>query len=70
MKIDAAWAASFFFNGFRHVAPEHLSQLGGRYKHANRAWQYAGDFAVTGAGSVDGDTSDLLLAPEPGGTNL
>ena len=34
------------------------------------AWQYAGDFYVGGVGSVDASTSNLLLAPGPGGSNL
>jgi len=70
VKFDGAWPASWFFSTFHASKPEDLDQLGSRYTHQNRAWQYAGDFAVTGAGSVDGDASDLLLAPEPGGTNL
>jgi hypothetical protein len=70
VKFDGAWPASWFFSTFHTSKPEDLDQLGGRYTHKNRAWQYAGDFAVSGAGSVDGDTSDLLLAPGPGGTNL
>ena len=70
VKFDGAWPASWFFSTFHASKPEDLDQLGTRYTHQNRAWQYAGDFAVTGAGSVDGDASDLLLAPEPGGTNL
>ena len=69
-KFDGAWPASWFYSDFHAVKPEDLDQLGSRYTHENRAWQYAGDFAVSGAGSVDGDSSDLLLAPEPGGTNL
>ena len=69
VRIDAAWAASYFYSGFRSVTPEHLSQMGSRYKHDNRAWQYAGNFHVAGAGSIDASTSRLLLAPRPGGTN-
>lgn len=68
--FDGAWPASWFYSSFHTVKPEDLDQLGTRYTHQNRAWQYAGSFAVTGAGSVDGDSSDLLLAPAPGGTNL
>ncbi len=70
VKFDGAWPASWFFSTFHAAKPEDLDQLGTRYMRKNRAWQYAGDFAVSGAGSVDGDTSDLLLAPEPGGSNL
>ena len=70
VKFDGAWPASWFYSTFHASKPEDLDQLGTRYTHQNRAWQYAGDFPVTGAGSVDGDTSDLLLAPAPGGTNL
>jgi hypothetical protein len=69
IKFDGAWPASWFYTDFASVKPEDLDQLGTRYTNKNRAWQYAGSFAVSGAGSVDGDTSDLLLAPEPGGTN-
>lgn len=69
-KFDGAWPASWFFSTFHASAPADLDQLGTRYTHQNRAWQYAGSFAVAGAGTVDGDTSDLLLAPAPGGTNL
>jgi len=69
IKFDGAWPASWFYTSFHAVAPEDLDQLGTRYTHKNRAWQYAGSFPVSGAGSVDGDTSDLLLAPKPGGTN-
>jgi hypothetical protein len=70
VKFDGAWPASWFYTSFHDSKPADLSQLGTRYSDQNRAWQYAGSFAVTGAGSVDGDCSDLLLAPAPGGTNL
>ena len=70
VTFDGAWPASWFYTGFANVAPSDLDQLGSSYDNKNRAWQYAGAFAVSGAGSVDGDTSDLLLAPAPGGTNL
>jgi hypothetical protein len=70
LKIDAAWVASFFFHGFkRGLRPGDLHQIGHRYVHHNRAWQYAGDFNVSGVGRVDASTSNLLLAPAPGGTN-
>ena len=69
VRIDGAWAASYFYSGFRSVVPGDLSQMGSRYRHHNRAWQYAGDFFVSGVGSVDADTSSFLLAPHPGGTN-
>ncbi len=68
--FDGAWPASWFYTNFANVSPSDLNQLGTRYTHQNRAWQYAGSFAVSGAGDVDGDTSDLLLAPAPDGTNL
>ena len=64
--------ASWFYPGFHaglHYA-EDLDQLGTRYTNKNRARRYAGSFAVSGAGTVDGDVSDLRLAPAPGGTNL
>lgn len=69
VRIDAVWAASYFYSGFRNVKPGALDQMGGRYRHSNRAWQYAGDFHVSGAGDIDADTSHLLLAPRPGGSN-
>ena len=70
VRIDAAWAASYFYHGFKAgLSPASLDQMGARFRQKNRAWQYAGNFAVGGAGSVDADTSDLLLAPKPGGTN-
>jgi len=69
VKFDGAWPASWFYSQFTAVAPEDLTQLGSRYTNKNRAWQY-GNFNVSGAGNVDGDSSDLLLAPAPGGTNL
>ena len=68
VKFDGAWPASWFYTAFENVKPEDLTQLGTRYTHQNRAWQY-GNFNVSGAGNVDGDTSDLLLAPAPGGSN-
>ncbi|HTR53028.1 MAG TPA: glycoside hydrolase domain-containing protein [Kofleriaceae bacterium] len=70
VKFDGAWPASWFYTNFASVSPSDLDQLGTRYTNENRAWQYAGSFAVSGAGDVDGDSSDLLLAPAPGGTNL
>jgi hypothetical protein len=70
VRIDGAWAASYFYAGFRAVAPNALSQMGGRYKNHNRAWQYAGNFYVSGASRVDANASDFLLAPRPGGTNI
>ena len=70
VKFDGAWPASWFYSNFANVSPSDLTQLGTRYTNHNRAWQYAGSFSVSGAGTVDGDTSDLLLAPIPGGTNL
>ncbi len=67
--FDGAWPASWLYTSFHTTAPDDLTQLGTRYTTHDRAWQYAGDFAVSGAGTVDGDSSDLLLAPAPGGTN-
>jgi hypothetical protein len=69
LPIDAAWAASYFYDGFVDVSPSDLQQLGANFDNHNRAWQYAGDVAVSGAGLLDCDTSDLLLAPPPGGSN-
>jgi hypothetical protein len=68
VRIDAAWAASFFFRGFRRVKPGELDQMHA-FRNNNRAWQYAGNFRVSGAGVIDASTSNLLLAPGPGGTN-
>lgn len=69
VRIDGVWAASYFYSGFKSVAPGALSQMGGRYRHNNRAWQYAGDFYVHSVGDVDASSAKLLLAPRPGGTN-
>ncbi len=69
LPIDAAWVASYFYSGFANVTPYDLTQIGARFSSANRAWQYAGGFAVGGAGTVDADTSNLILAPAPGETN-
>jgi hypothetical protein len=69
VRIDGVWAADFIYSYFRSVTPAGTPLLGGRYKHHNRAWQYAGDFEVSGVGRVDANTSNLLLAPAPGGTN-
>jgi len=70
VKADGAWVAAWpFRSGFHNVTPGDLTDIGRRYVHHNRAWQYAGDFSVSGAGRVDADTSHLLLAPHPGGTN-
>ena len=69
VTFDGAWPASWFYTGFANVSPADLDQLGSNYSNHDRAWQYA-SFTVSGVGGVDGDTSDLLLAPIPGGTNL
>ncbi|HTR55354.1 MAG TPA: glycoside hydrolase domain-containing protein [Kofleriaceae bacterium] len=69
LPIDGAWVASYFYSSFANVSPFDLTQIGALFSSTNRAWQYAGDFAVAGAGSVDADVSDLLLAPAPGATN-
>lgn len=69
-RIDAAWAASYFYTYFADVTPGDLDQMGNRFRnHHDRAWQYAGNFVVSDVGSIDADTSNLLLAPKPGGTN-
>ena len=70
LPIDAVWAASYFYSDFADVAPSDLQQLGGNFSNHDRAWQYAGNVAVSGAGNVDCNTSDLLLAPAPGGSNM
>jgi len=70
LKLDGAWVASWHFNGFHAVRPSGLHEIGNRYTRHNRAWQYSGDFPVSGVGGVDANTSDLLLAPAPGGTNI
>ncbi len=69
VKIDGVFAASYFYNAFANVVPADLDQMGSRYRHTNRSWQYAGNFDVSGVGSVDADTANMLLAPKPGGTN-
>jgi len=68
VRIDGVWAADYIYSGFRHVTPAGTPVLGARYRN-HRAWQYAGDFYVSGTGRVDASTSNLLLAPRPGGTN-
>jgi hypothetical protein len=65
VMFDGAWPAAWQYTSFANVAPSDLTDLGTNYATSNRAWQYAGSFATTGAGEVDGDTSDLLLAPGP-----
>jgi hypothetical protein len=67
-KFDGAWPASWFYTSFANVAPSDLDQLGTRYNGTNRAWQYAS--FTSSVGGIDADTSDLLLAPAPDGTNL
>jgi Domain of unknown function (DUF1906) len=69
VKFDGAWPASWFYTSFENVAPSDLTQLTtGIYNSSNRAWQYAS--FTSSVGGIDADTSDLLLAPAPGGTNL
>jgi hypothetical protein len=68
-KFDGAWPASWFYTSFETVSPSDLTQLtAGIYDTTNRAWQYAS--FTSSVGGIDADTSDLLLAPAPGGTNL
>jgi len=69
LPIDAAWAASYFYSDFADVSPSDLTQLGTNFADHDRAWQYAGNVSVSGAGRVDCDSADLLLAPPPGGSN-
>jgi hypothetical protein len=69
VRIDGAWAASYFYQGFKKLRPGELDQMGNDFRHRNRAWQYAGNFFVSGAGNVDADTSHFILAPRPGGSN-
>jgi hypothetical protein len=69
LPMDGVWVASYFYSGFANVTPNNLTQIGSRYSGTDRAWQYAGDFAVAGAGSIDASVSDLILAPAPGDTN-
>jgi hypothetical protein len=64
-NIDGAWVASWFWSGFHDAKPNDLDQLGNRYQAKNRAWQYAGDFAVSGVGTIDANVSELALAPVP-----
>jgi hypothetical protein len=70
LGIDGVWIASYFYSGFANVTPADLSQIGSLFSNHNRAWQYAGDIPIAGVGGVDCNTSDLLLAPAPGGTNV
>ena len=69
VKFDGAWPASWPYTSFHTGTPADLTQLGTRYTNHDRAWQYAGNVVASGAGTVDADVSDLLLAPAPGGTN-
>jgi Domain of unknown function (DUF1906) len=69
VTFDGAWPASWFYSAFENVSPSDLTQLTtGTYDTTNRAWQYAS--FTSSVGGIDADTSDLLLAPAPGGTNL
>src|SRR5262249_19348335 len=70
MNIDGVWIASYFYSSFQTLAPSDLSQIGALFSNHDRAWQYAGDVPISGVGGVDCNTSDLLLAPAPGGSNL
>jgi hypothetical protein len=65
--FDGAWPASWFYTSFENVSPSDLNQLTS-YTGTTRAWQYAS--FTSSVGGIDADTSDLLLAPAPGGTNL
>ena len=65
VTFDGAWPAAWQYTGFEDVSPSDLTDLGSNYASSNRAWQYAGSFTTNGGGQVDGDTSDLLLAPAP-----
>jgi Domain of unknown function (DUF1906) len=74
LPIDGAWVAVFLSSpgtgGFLDVSPyDPRALLGGNFTTRNRAWQYHGDVVIPGAGRIDTDVSDFLLAPEPGGTN-
>src|SRR5690349_11142853 len=74
LPVDGAWVAVFLSasgtGGFEDVSPyDSRALLGGNFSTHNRAWQYHGSAAIAGAGRVDTDVSDLLLAPAPGGSN-
>jgi len=69
LAIDGAWVADWPYTTFESVTPSDLTTLGTLFNNHNRAWQYCGDVAISGAGDVDCDTSDLLLAPAPDGAN-
>jgi len=70
VTFDGVWPADWYYTAFKPTAqPSDLTQLGTRYPGTTRAWQYAGNVTTASAGHVDADVSDLLLAPEPGGTN-
>jgi hypothetical protein len=71
VTFDGVWPADWYYTAFKSTAePADLTQLGTRYAGQTRAWQYAGNVPTSGAGGVDADVSDLLLAPPPDGTNL
>jgi hypothetical protein len=69
LAIDAAWVAEYPYTTFENVTPADLTSIGNLFNNHNRAWQYCGDTILSGAGDVDCDTSDWLLAPAPGGAN-
>jgi hypothetical protein len=70
VAFDGVWPADWLYTAYSSSAtPADLTQLGSRYAGQTRAWQYAGNVTTSGAGGVDADVSDLLLAPAPGGTN-
>ncbi|HEY0475976.1 MAG TPA: glycoside hydrolase domain-containing protein [Kofleriaceae bacterium] len=74
LPIDGAWVAVFLSasgtGGFENVSPyDARARLGGNFSTHNRAWQYHGSVSAPGAGQVDTDVSDFLLAPAPGGSN-
>src|ERR1041384_610973 len=74
LPIDGAWVAVFLSasgtGSFEDVSPyDSRALLGGNFTTHNRAWQYHGSVAIAGAGRVDTDVSDFLLAPAPGGSN-
>jgi hypothetical protein len=70
VAFDGVWPADWLYTAFdSNATPADVTTLGSRYPGQTRAWQYAGNVTTSGAGGVDSDVSDLLLAPAPGGTN-
>jgi hypothetical protein len=69
LTIDGVWVAAYQYSAFEDITPADLTDIGTLFSNHDRAWQYAGSVSIPGVGGVDCNTSDLLLAPAPGGAN-